>query len=71
MLYVSSNNAVIGPQRLEINIGSGFFIGGITKWDSALMARNWAAPEGGLGFWVIFAIFFPAVTGFTGVNTTW
>ena len=42
-----------------------FFIGGITKWDSALLARNWTAPEGGLGFWVIFAIFFPAVTGFT------
>ena len=42
-----------------------FFIGGITKWDGALLARNWTAPEGGLGFWVIFAIFFPAVTGFT------
>jgi amino acid transporter len=42
-----------------------FFIGGITKWDSALLFRNWTAPESGLGFWVIFAIFFPAVTGFT------
>jgi amino acid transporter len=42
-----------------------FFIGGITKWNSALLAQNWAAPAGGLGFWVIFAIFFPAVTGFT------
>ena len=42
-----------------------FFIGGITKWDSALLARNWAAPAGGLRFWVVFAIFFPAVTGFT------
>jgi amino acid transporter len=42
-----------------------FFIGGITKWDGALLAHNWVAPEGGLGFWVIFAIFFPAVTGFT------
>jgi amino acid transporter len=42
-----------------------FFIGGITKWDSTLLAQNWTAPEGGLGFWVIFAIFFPAVTGFT------
>ncbi|MGD8665268.1 MAG: amino acid permease [Desulfobacterales bacterium] len=42
-----------------------FFIGGITKWDSALLARNWSAPAGGLSFWVIFAIFFPAVTGFT------
>jgi amino acid transporter len=42
-----------------------FFIGGIAKWDNALLARNWTAPETGLGFWVIFAIFFPAVTGFT------
>ena len=42
-----------------------FFIGGITKWNSDLLARNWAAPTGGLSFWVVFAIFFPAVTGFT------
>jgi amino acid transporter len=42
-----------------------FFIGGITKWDTALLAQNWTAPVGGLGFWVVFAIFFPAVTGFT------
>jgi len=42
-----------------------FFIGGISKWDNGLLIRNWTAPETGLGFWVIFAIFFPAVTGFT------
>jgi amino acid transporter len=42
-----------------------FFIGGITRWDSALLAQNWAAPAGGLSFWILFAIFFPAVTGFT------
>ncbi len=42
-----------------------FFVGGISKWDDALLARNWSAPEGGLSFWIIFAIFFPAVTGFT------
>jgi amino acid transporter len=42
-----------------------FFIGGIAKWDTALLVRNWTAPETGLGFWIIFAIFFPAVTGFT------
>ena len=42
-----------------------FFIGGIAKWDPALLVQNWSAPETGLGFWVIFAIFFPAVTGFT------
>jgi amino acid transporter len=42
-----------------------FFIGGIAKWDNGLLVRNWTAPETGLGFWIIFAIFFPAVTGFT------
>lgn len=42
-----------------------FFIGGFTKWDTALLAGNWAAPDEGLKFWVLFAIFFPAVTGFT------
>jgi len=42
-----------------------FFIGGISKWDNGLLIRNWTAPESGLDFWVIFAIFFPAVTGFT------
>jgi amino acid transporter len=40
-------------------------VGGITKWDTALLAQNWRTPVGGLGFWAIFAIFFPAVTGFT------
>jgi len=42
-----------------------FFIGGIAKWDEQLLINNWAAPEEGLNFWIIFAIFFPAVTGFT------
>ncbi|HIJ57128.1 MAG TPA: amino acid permease, partial [Deltaproteobacteria bacterium] len=42
-----------------------FFIGGISKWDAAIMAENWSAPDDGLRFWVLFAIFFPAVTGFT------
>jgi amino acid transporter len=42
-----------------------FFIGGFIKWDSALLAQNWSSPQTNLGFWVLFAIFFPAVTGFT------
>ena len=42
-----------------------FFIGGIRSWDSALLAANWATPENGAPFWILFAIFFPAVTGFT------
>jgi len=42
-----------------------FFIGGFTKWDNTLLTANWKAPTENLNFWVIFAIFFPAVTGFT------
>jgi amino acid transporter len=42
-----------------------FFSGGYIKWDTALLIKNWSASESSLGFWVLFAIFFPAVTGFT------
>ena len=42
-----------------------FYIGGFLNWDSDLIARNWSKPDGGAGFWILFAIFFPAVTGFT------
>ncbi len=42
-----------------------FFIGGFLRWDSALLVQNWSSPQTSLGFWVLFAIFFPAVTGFT------
>jgi amino acid transporter len=42
-----------------------FFTGGFIKWDSAMLAQNWAPPGGSPQFWVLFAIFFPAVTGFT------
>lgn len=42
-----------------------FFVGGFLHWDSGLLAKNWTAPRTGLDFWVLFAIFFPAVTGFT------
>ena len=42
-----------------------FYAGGIRSWDSALLAANWSQPENGAPFWMLFAIFFPAVTGFT------
>ena len=42
-----------------------FFIGGLGKWDASLFARNWTVPTGNSSFWILFAIFFPAVTGFT------
>jgi len=51
-----------------------FFIGGMMQWNYVQMVENFSAPtfadpEKGLPFWVLFAIFFPAVTGFTqGVN---
>jgi amino acid transporter len=35
------------------------------RFESANLVQNWQAPLDGPGFWVIFAIFFPAVTGFT------
>ncbi|MFO8111361.1 MAG: amino acid permease [Desulfosalsimonadaceae bacterium] len=46
-----------------------FFIGGILRWDTATLAANFAPPANAAPFWLLFAIFFPAVTGFTqGVN---
>jgi amino acid transporter len=42
-----------------------YFIGGFLKWDSALLVQNWSSSPTSPGFWVLFAIFFPAVTGFT------
>ncbi|MCF8024539.1 MAG: amino acid permease [Desulfobacteraceae bacterium] len=42
-----------------------FFVGGAMRWDTAVLVNNLAAPENAPSFWLIFAIFFPAVTGFT------
>ncbi len=42
-----------------------FFVGGLLKWDTALLFQNWAPPNINMNFWILFAIFFPAVTGFT------
>lgn len=42
-----------------------FVAGGVAGWNSATLAANWDRPTDGLAFWVAFAIFFPAVTGFT------
>ena len=42
-----------------------YFVGGLMKWETVQLAKNWGAPENGPGFWILFAIFFPAVTGFT------
>lgn len=42
-----------------------FYIGGVEHWDNELLVQNWAPPQTSVPFWVLFAIFFPAVTGFT------
>jgi len=42
-----------------------FFAGGLIRWEMATLVKNWTAPSEGPNFWVLFAIFFPAVTGFT------
>jgi amino acid transporter len=41
-----------------------FFWGGFSSWDPAFLTQNWASPSPGIAFWLLFAIFFPAVTGF-------
>ena len=42
-----------------------FFAGGLGHWDSGNLSANWAHGGNGMSFWILFAIFFPAVTGFT------
>lgn len=46
-----------------------FFTGAFTAFDSDTMARNWSGGAIDGDFWFAFAIFFPAITGFTqGLN---
>ncbi|MCP3974172.1 MAG: amino acid permease [bacterium] len=43
-----------------------FFVGAIPGFDAGVAGDGWNAPAvGGISFWAAFAIFFPAVTGFT------
>ncbi|MDJ0961949.1 MAG: amino acid permease [Acidimicrobiia bacterium] len=42
-----------------------FYVGAIGGFEVDRVADGWSRPEGALGFWAVFAIFFPAVTGFT------
>ena len=41
-----------------------FFIGAATEFSTETLSSNWSA-SGELSFWAVFALFFPAVTGFT------
>jgi amino acid transporter len=46
-----------------------FTFGSVRAWSGETLAANWLAPRDAPGFWVLFALFFPAVTGFTqGAN---
>jgi amino acid transporter len=49
---------------LGISLAS-FFAGGVLRWDPGQLAANWPPPADGPPFWVLFALLFPAVTGFT------
>ncbi len=42
-----------------------FVAGAMGQWDSGVLVANMAQPSQSPPFWVLFAIFFPAVTGFT------
>ena len=42
-----------------------FFIGAGQTMDGPTLESAWTNPESDFEFWVVFAIFFPAVTGFT------
>lgn len=42
-----------------------FFAGAWAFWSQMQLEANWEAPQQGPGFWFLFAIFFPAITGFT------
>jgi amino acid transporter len=42
-----------------------FFVGAVGDFDAGTLSDSWRAPVDALGFWGVFAIFFPAVTGFT------
>lgn len=42
-----------------------FFWGSLQHWNSDTLSSNLAASDHQVRFWVMFALFFPAVTGFT------
>ena len=42
-----------------------FFAGARHGWDTAVLEQAWSTSGDTLPFWIVFAIFFPAVTGFT------
>lgn len=53
-----------GVMAILITALVAFFVGGIPSFSMELLRSNWE-PTGDASFWILFAIFFPAVTGFT------
>ena len=49
---------------LTLALGS-FYAGALPGWHTGTAIQNWSLPDTAPPFWLIFAIFFPAVTGFT------
>ena len=42
-----------------------FYFGAVPGFDATVAGERFSAPAQAAGFWVVFGIFFPAVTGFT------
>lgn len=49
---------------LVVAVGA-FFSGAVPVWETAQLRANLQAPAQAPPFWLVFAVFFPAVTGFT------
>ncbi len=54
-----------GVMALLIAALISFYAGAFSQWDAGQLVLDWSAPAGAQPFWMVFAIFFPAVTGFT------
>jgi amino acid transporter len=49
---------------LALALGS-FYVGAVPGFEAGMATDGFTAPDGSPGFWILFGIFFPAVTGFT------
>ena len=54
-----------GVMALIIAALASFYAGAFSQWNPQQVVLDWTAPAGAQPFWVVFAIFFPAATGFT------
>ncbi|MDH5616339.1 MAG: amino acid permease, partial [Acidimicrobiia bacterium] len=54
-----------GVMAILIGALLSFYVGSIGGFDGATFTEGLTAPAGALPFWATFAIFFPAITGFT------